>query len=128
MLFSLSIFTFLQDPRSPILTFSNLIPRSSEITCPPVRIAISSNIAFLLSPNPGALTATTFRPPLNLFTTKVAKASPSTSSEIIINGLLACTTDSSKGTIGCRLVNFFSTKSTKGFSSSVVIFSVFVTK
>ena len=56
------------------------------------------------------------------------EASPSTSSEIIINGLLACTTDSNNGTIGCKFVNFFSTKSTKGFSSSVVIFSVFVTK
>ena len=89
VLFSLSILTFLQDPKSPIFTFSSLIPRSSEITWPPVKIAISSSIAFLLSPNPGALTATTFRPPLNLFTTKVARASPSTSSEIIIKGLPA---------------------------------------
>ena len=85
----ISTLIFLQDPRSSNLTFSSLIPKSSEITLPPVKIAISSSMAFLLSPNPGAFTATTFRPPLNLFTTKVAKASPSTSSDIIINGLPA---------------------------------------
>jgi hypothetical protein len=39
-----------------------------------VRIAISSNIAFLLSPNPGDLTAAIFKPPSNLLTTKVDKA------------------------------------------------------
>ena len=44
---------------------------------------MSSNIAFLLSPKPGAFTAAILREPLNLLTTKVAKASPSTSSEII---------------------------------------------
>ena len=85
----MSTFTLLADPKSVSLTFSNLIPKSSEITCPPVRMAISSNIAFLLSPKPGALTATTFKPPLSLFTTKVASASPSTSSDIIIKGLPA---------------------------------------
>ena len=63
--------------------FSIVKPLSSEITCPPVRIAISSNIAFLLSPKPGAFTAAILSEPLNLFTTKVANASPSTSSEII---------------------------------------------
>ena len=36
--------------------------------------------------------------------------------------------DIKRGTIGCKLVNFFSTNRTKGLSSSVVIFSVFVTK
>ena len=91
-------------------------------------IAISSSIAFLLSPNPGAFTATTFKPPLNLFTTKVANASPSTSSEIIINGLPAWTTASKRGTIGCRFVNFFSCNRIKGFSNSVVILSLLVIK
>ena len=50
------------------------------------RIAISSNIAFLRSPNPGAFTAAIFKAPRNLFITKVAKASPSTSSAIINKG------------------------------------------
>ena len=61
------------------------MPRSSEITCPPVRIAISSNIAFLLSPNPGAFTAATFKEPRKRLTTKVPRASPSTSSAMINN-------------------------------------------
>jgi hypothetical protein len=49
---------------------------------------MSSNIAFLLSPKPGALTAAIFNPPLSLLTTKVARASPSTSSEMINKGLV----------------------------------------
>ena len=69
------------------------------MTCPPVRIAISSSIAFLLSPKPGALTAATFSPPLNLLTTSVARASPSISSAIIKRGLLDCATDSKIGSI-----------------------------
>ena len=63
--------------------FSKENPLSSETTVPPVSIAISSNMAFLLSPKPGALTAAIFSPPLNLFTTNVARACPSTSSAII---------------------------------------------
>ena len=67
----------------------NSYPNSSDITVPPVSIAISSNICFLLSPNPGALTATTSNVPLNLLTTNVDSASPSTSSAII-NNFLPC--------------------------------------
>ena len=80
-----------------MVVFSRVKPLSSEITVPPVKIAISSNIAFLLSPNPGALTAAIFREPLNLFTTSVARASPSTSSAIIISGLPVCATGSKTG-------------------------------
>ena len=69
---------------------------------------MSTNIAFLLSPKPGALTAATFKPPLNLLTTKVASASPSISSAIINNGLPDCTTFSKTGSIGCKLDNFCS--------------------
>ena len=54
--------------------FVPMNPRSSEMTVPPVSTAISSNIAFLLSPNPGALTAATFNPPFNRLITKVANA------------------------------------------------------
>ena len=63
--------------------FSSENPLSSDTTVPPVSIAISSSIAFLLSPKPGALTAAIFNPPLSLFTTRVARACPSTSSAII---------------------------------------------
>ena len=54
-------------------------------------------IAFLRSPNPGALTATTSIVPLSLFTTRVASASPSISSAIINNFLPTFTTCSSSG-------------------------------
>ena len=57
------------------------------MTVPLVKIAISSKISFLLSPNPGAFTAQTLRAPLILLTTRVDKAYPSTSSEIINKGL-----------------------------------------
>ena len=70
-----------------IVVFSRVNPLSSEITVPPVKIAISSSIAFLLSPKPGALTAAILRDPLNLLTTNVARASPSISSAIINKGL-----------------------------------------
>ena len=83
----MSIVTLSADPSISIVVFSMLKPLSSEITVPPVKIAISSSIAFLLSPNPGALTAAIFNAPLSLLTTKVAKASPSTSSAITSNGL-----------------------------------------
>ena len=86
--FSLSTTTLLALPNISIVTDSSLIPRSSLITWPPVNIAMSSNMAFLLSPKPGAFTAAIFNPPLSLFTTKVASASPSTSSEIMSKGLV----------------------------------------
>ena len=54
---SLSIVTCLAWPRSSSLTFSSLMPRSSVIALPPVRIAMSSSIALRRSPKPGALTA-----------------------------------------------------------------------
>ena len=83
---SLSIVTFSLEPNISKVALSNLNPLSSEITVPLVKIAISSSIAFLLSPNPGAFTAQTFSAPLILFTTKVDNASPSTSSAIITKG------------------------------------------
>ena len=46
----------------------------------------------------------------------------------IISGLPACTTASKSGTIGRKLVNFFSCNKMKGFSNSVVILSALVIK
>ncbi len=40
---------------------SSLMPRSSLMTLPPVRVAMSSSIALRRSPKPGALTAATFK-------------------------------------------------------------------
>ena len=50
---------------------------------PPVRIAMSCSIALRRSPKPGALTAHDFECPRSLLTTRVASASPSTSSAMI---------------------------------------------
>ena len=58
----------------------NLIPRSSVIERPLVRIAISSSIAFRRLPTPGAFTAADCNVPRNLFRTSIASASPSISS------------------------------------------------
>ena len=105
---SLSISTFSHVPNISIVVFSILKPLSSEITVPPVNMAISSNMAFLLSPKPGALTAAIFRDPLILFTTRVASASPSTSSAIINNGLPVCATGSKTGSKSFILEIFLS--------------------
>ena len=94
---SLSIVTLSADPNISNVVFSKVNPLSSEITVPPVKTAISSSIAFLLSPKPGALTAAIFKEPLSLFTTRVAKASPSTSSAITSNGFPLCATGSNIG-------------------------------
>mmetsp|Transcript_10572 Transcript_10572/g.1664 ORF Transcript_10572/g.1664 Transcript_10572/m.1664 type:complete len:260 (+) Transcript_10572:322-1101(+) len=90
MVSSLVMMMDLQVPKTVGSDFSKESPISSEITVPPVRMAISFKIAFLLSPKAGALTAAILSPPLNLFKTKVAKASDSTSSQMIKRDLWAC--------------------------------------
>ncbi len=77
--------------------FSSLRPTSSEMTWPPVRIAMSCSMALRRSPKPGALTATERNVPRILLTTSVERASPSTSSEMISSGLPPCMTFSSSG-------------------------------
>lgn len=84
---SLVTMIYLQEPNTAGSALSKVKPMSSETTVPPVKMAISFNIAFLLSPKAGAFTAQTFNPALNLFNTKVAKASDSTSSQMINKGL-----------------------------------------
>ncbi len=108
VVFSLSIVTVLADPNWSTVTCFKSIPSSSLITVVPVNIAISSNIAFLLSPKPGALTATTSNVPRSLLTTIVANASPSTSSATIINFKFCCIVCSKIGNISCKFVIFLS--------------------
>ena len=84
---------------------------------------MSSSIAFLLSPNPGALQAATFTMPLILFTTSVAKASPSTSSAIIRSAFPAFATDSSNGIKSLMLDIFLSNNKMKGSSNTTFILS-----
>ena len=94
---SLSMVTRLAVPRSSILTPSSLMPRSSVIALPPVRMAMSCSIALRRSPKPGALTAATFSVPRSLLTTRVASASPSTSSAMMTRGLAVRAICSSRG-------------------------------
>ena len=61
---------------------------SSPKTLPPVATAMSWRVFLRLSPNPGALTAATWRPILSRLTTRVVKASPSMSSAMMIRGRL----------------------------------------
>ena len=96
---SLVTLTLAAFPSIVMLASFNSKPKSSVINVPPVNIAISSKIAFLLSPNPGAFTATTLNVPRSLLTTSVATASCSTSSAIINKGLAAATTSSNTGKI-----------------------------
>ena len=73
-------------PSCETCVFSSLRPISSVMTSPPVRIAMSSSMRLRRSPKPGALTATPVNVPRSLFTTSVARASPSTSSAMISSG------------------------------------------
>ena len=98
VVFSAPTMTFFALPRSVICTASRAIPRSLKIASPPVRTAISPIIAFRRSPYPGALTATVCTMPRSLFTTRVARASPSTSSAIMTSGLPALLMASRRGT------------------------------
>ena len=115
--------TRLAVPKCSKVAPSRSRPTSSEITVPPVRIAISSNIALRRSPKPGALQAETLTIPRRLFTTRVANASPSTSSAIINSGLPALATASSKGSSSRILEIFLSTSKISGLSCSVLMFS-----
>ena len=58
---------------------------------------MSASMALRRSPKPGALTATDLKVPRTLLTTRVARASPSTSSAMISSGLPDCMTFSRIG-------------------------------
>ena len=69
---------------------------------------MSSIMALRRSPKPGALTAQTLMVPRSLLTTRVARASPSTSSETINSGLPVLATFSRIGSRSLRELIFFS--------------------
>ena len=89
---------------------------------------MSVSIALRRSPKPGALTATDLNVPRILFTISVARASPSTSSEMIARGLPDCMTFSSTGRRSFTAEIFDSTMRMYGSSRTVSIRSVSVTK
>ena len=115
--------TRLAVPKCSSVAPSRSRPTSSEITVPPVRIAISSNIALRRSPKPGALQAETLTMPRRLLTTNVASASPSTSSAIINSGLPALATASRRGKSSRMFEIFLSAKRIRGLSCSVLMLS-----
>src|SRR5712664_2388885 len=125
---SLSTTTFFALPRSSSLMFSSLMPRSSVMALPPVRIAISSSMALRRSPKPGAFTAAVCSVPRSLFTTKVARASPSMSSAMMRNGLPTRATCSSSGSMSFITLIFFSWMRTSASSSTTSMRSASVTK
>ena len=84
-------------PKSATWACSKVRPRSFKTAVPPVRMAMSSSIALRRSPKPGAFTASTLTVPRILLTTRVASASPSTSSLTITKFLLICSAFSSTG-------------------------------
>ena len=84
---SLVTMTRLAVPSRSSVTFSSLRPTSSLMTWAPVRMAMSCSIALRRSPKPGALTATALNVPRILFTTSVARASPSMSSAMMTSAL-----------------------------------------
>jgi len=94
----------------------------------PVRVAISSSIALRRSPNPGAFTATAFMVLRRVFTTRVARASPSMSSAITSIGRCFSATFSRRGSRSLMLEIFFSWRRTYGFSSTHSIRSPSVMK
>ena len=126
MVFSFCTFTCFALPNWLISVSFNSNPRSCVITSAPVKIAMSSSIAFLLSPNPGALTATTFNTPLNLLRIKVDSASPSISSQTINNFPDSCMIASNNGNTSCMLLIFLSVNKMYGLSKIASIFSVSV--
>lgn len=98
---SFPIITLRANPNEFNSIFSKVNPASALITWPPVKIAKSSSKALRRSPNPGALTATTFKIPRILFIIRVAKASFSTLSLIINNGWFVFDINSNVGSKSC---------------------------
>ena len=115
-------------PSRSTVVVSSLRPISSEITWAPVRTAMSWSIALRRSPKPGALTATEVNVPRILLTTRVARASPSTSSAMISSGLPVCMTFSSTGTRSWTALIFELTKRISGSSRTASWRSGSVTK
>ena len=118
---SLLMEIFFALPKSLMLAFSKLKPTSSEITVPPVKVAMSSSMALRRSPKPGAFTAATFTMPRIVFTTNVANASPSTSSAMISKERPCFAVPSNNGNKSRMLEIFLSCSKIIGFSSSALM-------
>ena len=94
---------------------------------PPVRMAISLSISLRRSPKPGALTHTQVKLPRRRLTSRVASASPSTSSAMMTSFLPVLTICSSRGRISWMEEIFLSVMRIYGSSMTASILSVSVT-
>ena len=94
---------------------------------PPVRTAMSLSISLRRSPKPGALTQTQVKLPRRRLTSRVARASPSTSSAMMTSFLPVLTICSSSGRISWIEEIFLSVIRIYGSSMTASIFSVSVT-
>ena len=127
MVVSFCTFTWRAVPSISMVVSLMSMPRSEDTTVPPVRMAISSSISLRRSPKPGALMQHTFRVPRSLFTSRVDRASPSTSSATMSSFLPVCTTCSSRGSRSWMEEIFLSVSRMRASSSTASIFSVSVT-
>ncbi len=89
---------------------------------------MSSSMALRRSPKPGAFTAAACRVPRSLLTTRVASASPSTSSAMMSSGRPSRATCSRTGSRSFIELIFFSWMRITGFSSTTSMRSGSVTK
>ena len=89
---------------------------------------MSSSMALRRSPKPGALTAQTWSVPRSLFTTRVARASPSMSSAMMRSCLPCLAVCSSTGRRSFIEEIFFSKIRIRAFSRTASILSASVTK
>ncbi|CPU65577.1 Uncharacterised protein [Mycobacteroides abscessus] len=105
-------------PSRSSVAFSSLRPTVSVMTWPPVRIAMSWSMALRRSPKPGALTATDLNVPRILLSTRVASASPSTSSAMMRSERPAFMTWSRTGSRSFTFEILDSTMRTYGSSST----------
>ncbi len=115
-------------PRSVGWVFSSLRPISSVMYLPPVRMAMSSSIALRRSPKEGALTARALMVPRSLLTTRVARASPSQSSQMMTRFLDTWSARSRAGRKSLTPESFLSVMRMWGSSRTVSMRSGLVTK
>jgi len=128
VVFPFSEITLLAQPKSLKVAFSNFIQSSEVMILAQVKIAISFNISFFLSPNQGAFTPSMFNTHFNLFKIIVVNASHSISSAIITKSFFHSPSNCSKRGIKSFVDEIFpSVISIRASLNSLVIFSLFVT-
>ena len=105
-------------PQSSMVAESSFRPTSSLRTVPPVRMAMSCSISLRRSPKPGALMERQLSVPRSLLTTRVASASPSTSSAMRTRFFVVWRIFSSAGSTSLTAEIFLSVMRMQGSSTA----------